>query len=240
MTNEIEIEWKRRLAQSLQDPAVLAAAGGVGAIAGGGFAAIANGDEQTPDVVDPAIAAIVGSLSVPALSYGLGRLFGRALPPAQSLAAIANSQSTSPSVATDTPMPPRAQPASRNIQGRITKLKPNQIFVFGSNTRGRHGAGAAKDALELFGAVEGQARGLQGQSYAIVTKDLARGERSIGLDEIVAQLEDLALEAGLDPENEYLLTPVGTGRGGYSVSELEEAIGYQGIVFPENVVFVNW
>ena len=59
-------------------------------------------------------------------------------------------------------------------KGTILKLKPNQIFVFGSNTQGRHGKGAALCAKERFGAIYGQAYGLQGQSYAIVTKELLK------------------------------------------------------------------
>lgn len=64
----------------------------------------------------------------------------------------------------------------------ITKLNENQIFVFGSNPEGRHGAGAAKDAL-AFGAQKGNGRGLQGQSYALVTKNLKAGfyEKSTGI-----------------------------------------------------------
>lgn len=33
----------------------------------------------------------------------------------------------------------------------VKHLKPNEVFIFGSNTQGRHGAGAAKAALS-FGA----------------------------------------------------------------------------------------
>ena len=52
---------------------------------------------------------------------------------------------------------------------RITELKPNEIFVFGSNLAGAHGGGAARLAYNRFGAVWGQGVGLQGQSYAIPT-----------------------------------------------------------------------
>jgi hypothetical protein len=54
------------------------------------------------------------------------------------------------------------------------KIKPEQntIFVFGSNPEGRHGAGAAKIAKEQFGAIYGQGEGIQGNSYAIPTKDI--------------------------------------------------------------------
>ena len=51
----------------------------------------------------------------------------------------------------------------------ITELEPGEIFVFGSNLAGVHGGGAARIALEKFGAVPGQGVGLQGRSYAIPT-----------------------------------------------------------------------
>ena len=51
-------------------------------------------------------------------------------------------------------------------------LKDNEIFVFGSNPEGRHGAGTAKIAKEKFGAVYGVGRGLTGQCWALPTKNL--------------------------------------------------------------------
>lgn len=45
-----------------------------------------------------------------------------------------------------------------------------EIFVFGSNLAGIHGAGAAKVALNKFGARFGNGIGMSGQSYAIPTK----------------------------------------------------------------------
>lgn len=45
------------------------------------------------------------------------------------------------------------------------------IFVFGSNLAGRHGAGGALHAKQCHGAIYGRGRGLQGNSYAIPTKD---------------------------------------------------------------------
>ena len=56
----------------------------------------------------------------------------------------------------------------------IVTLQPNEVFVFGSNAEGRHGKGAAKTAMS-FGAVYGQARGIMGQAYAIITKNLTPG-----------------------------------------------------------------
>lgn len=53
----------------------------------------------------------------------------------------------------------------------IEKLNDNEIFVFGSNPSGIHGAGAAKVAVG-FGARYGVGRGLSGSTYALVTKNL--------------------------------------------------------------------
>lgn len=63
-------------------------------------------------------------------------------------------------------------------EGFVTP-EDNTVFVFGSNPKGIHGAGAAAVAKSQFGAIQGQGEGLQGHAYAIPTKDLdkARGTR---------------------------------------------------------------
>lgn len=43
---------------------------------------------------------------------------------------------------------------------KIAALRPNEIFVFGSNLAGHHGGGAASIAHERFGAVWGIGTGL--------------------------------------------------------------------------------
>ena len=52
---------------------------------------------------------------------------------------------------------------------RIMELRPNEIFVFGSNLAGAHGGGAARLAYERFVAIWGQGVGLQWRSYAMPT-----------------------------------------------------------------------
>lgn len=59
----------------------------------------------------------------------------------------------------------------KHYTGNIRPEK-DVIFVFGSNTEGRHGAGSAKVAVEQFGAVYGVPRGLQGNAYGLITTDL--------------------------------------------------------------------
>lgn len=77
----------------------------------------------------------------------------------------------------------------------IKKLQPNEVFVFGSNPEGRHGLGAAKLA-KAFGAVYGKGRGLYGQSYALVTKNLSKGfhEKSTGITYHTAGVRSVSLE----------------------------------------------
>ena len=49
----------------------------------------------------------------------------------------------------------------------IDSLKPDQVFVFGSNLIGYHSGGASMMAMQRFGAVWGHAEGPQGQCCAI-------------------------------------------------------------------------
>jgi hypothetical protein len=55
---------------------------------------------------------------------------------------------------------------------RITELHPGEVFVFGSNLAGIHGAGAAAiPAHSHFQAEWGVGEGPTGRCYAIPTKD---------------------------------------------------------------------
>ena len=71
----------------------------------------------------------------------------------------------------------------------------NTIFVFGSNPEGRHGKGAAKIAVDQFGAKYGQGEGLQGNAYALPTKDLRVKEnnalKSISPEQITESIKEL-------------------------------------------------
>lgn len=106
---------------------------------------------------------------------------------------------------------------------KLTKqnMPVNGIFVFGSNTEGRHGKGAALTAKEEFGAKYGQAEGLQGQSFAIITKDLSKGERSISLDKIQSGIVNLLSEATKNPNKKYYVTKLGSSLAGYSIEEIK-------------------
>lgn len=94
----------------------------------------------------------------------------------------------------------------KTYTGMITKLEPNQIFVFGSNTQGIHGAGAARFACNNFGAIYGHFSGTMGQSYGIVTKDLTKDiHPSIKPQFIIDQIESLYYLAEVLNNKEYLI-----------------------------------
>jgi hypothetical protein len=94
----------------------------------------------------------------------------------------------------------------------ISTLQPGEIFVFGSNADGSHGAGAARTAYEKFGAVWGQGNGLQGQSYGIDTMS--------GFDTIVREVgRFLEFTAG-HPELRFLVTKIGCGIAGYAPEQI--------------------
>jgi hypothetical protein len=100
----------------------------------------------------------------------------------------------------------------------IETLKPNQVFVFGSNTSGNHAGGAARQALESFGAVYGQDSGLQGQSYAIPTLD--ENFEKLPLEEIRIHLEWFKAFAQNNDKKEFLLTKIGCGIASFEISEI--------------------
>ncbi len=99
-------------------------------------------------------------------------------------------------------------------------MKFTKIFVFGSNTEGIHGAGAAAFAVENYGAIYGQAQGLQGNSYAIITKDLSKGVRSVSLSFIDQQVKELFNFAKRNPHLGFYVTAIGTGLAGFKISEI--------------------
>lgn len=122
-------------------------------------------------------------------------------------------------------------PLEKTINNMITRLEPNEVFVFGSNLGGRHGAGAARKAME-WGAIWGQATGHQGQTYAIPTVD-ARVRNTLSLDEIRPYANEFIKYALDHPQLIFLLTDVGCGIAGLRAEEVaplfQEALTIQNI-----------
>lgn len=100
----------------------------------------------------------------------------------------------------------------------ITKLEENQIFVFGSNLSGRHGKGAAKTALG-WGAKWGQAKGLQGRTYGIPTKD-ASIRRTLSVVEIKPFVDEFINFAKANENLIFLVTEIGCGLAGLKPKQI--------------------
>lgn len=108
------------------------------------------------------------------------------------------------------------------LNGEIAGCEPykRRIFVFGSNYTGQHGLGAALHALEQWGAVHGQAEGLQGDSYGIITKELRRGYPRVTLDIVKDGVEKFLKFAAEHDDMEFIVTPIGCGLAGFKVSQV--------------------
>ena len=114
--------------------------------------------------------------------------------------------------------------AKYDENGFITELDDGEIFVFGSNGFGAHNGGAAATAVAKFGAIYGQAEGLQGQSYAINTMD--------GFEVMAEQVVRFIEFAREHPELTFYVTEIGCGIAGFSPEEVAPL--FAGV--PENVV----
>lgn len=114
------------------------------------------------------------------------------------------------------------QALTRITPERIDTLKEGEIFVFGSNEAGQHLGGAARAAVERFGAVFGQGSGLQGRSYAIPTLRLPGGgpANRLSLQAIRGYVQEFIYFADAHPELTFLVTRIGCGIAGFHDEEI--------------------
>lgn len=119
----------------------------------------------------------------------------------------------------------------------IDILLPKQIFVFGSNALGYHTGGASATARKKFGAVWGQAEGLQGQCYAIPV-DYGKNIRKDG--EVRAAVGRFVTFAKEHPDLFFLVTRVGCGIAGYHDEEMAQffmdALELKNVSLPKSFV----
>lgn len=114
----------------------------------------------------------------------------------------------------------------------ISELKQNEVFVFGSNKAGNHVGGAARVAVEKFGAVMGQGEGLQGQSYAIPT--LNEQMNKVSTEELTRSVRRFAEYTLYNTDQVFYVTKIGCGIAGFSVDEIAEV--FKNVSFGDNVV----
>ena len=145
----------------------------------------------------------------------------------------------------------------------IRELKSNQVFVFGSNINGFHGAGAAgyasfgesgnvwrkynyvnkpngwKGKWNVKGVGEGLQEGIEGMSYALPTVVKPGYKRSIRPEKITENIKRMYECARLNRDKEFLVSYDGKSKkllSGYSIIELAEMFRKAGIK-PVNVIF---
>lgn len=103
-------------------------------------------------------------------------------------------------------------PGVRVTPDNITRLGASEVFVFGSNAKGIHGGGAARYAMEHFGAIMGEGHGLHGKSYAI--------DSMSGLGILAEEIKKFADYAKANPRKKFLVTAIGCGIAGYHESDI--------------------
>lgn len=94
----------------------------------------------------------------------------------------------------------------------------DEIFVFGSNMRGVHGAGAALTAKQRYSAQQGVGEGLTGRAYALPTKDI--NIQTLSLPFIRMHVGAFKTFAMLNKDKKFFVTRVGCGLAGYSDKDI--------------------
>lgn len=116
---------------------------------------------------------------------------------------------------------------------RIETLRADEIFVFGSNRQGWHGGDAAAYARQRFGAVWGEGIGRTGQCYAIPTMDGS-------VEKIRPNVEEFIAYAEAHPELTFLVTEIGCGIAGYTVTQIaplfSAALDLPNVLLPQRFV----
>lgn len=107
---------------------------------------------------------------------------------------------------------------TRISQPLITKLNTNEVFVFGSNCSGKHHGGAARLAMDKFGAVYSYGLGLMGDSFAIPT--LSTLGNVLTIDMIQGYVNHFIDFAICNPKLTFLVTEIGCGIAGFKVEEI--------------------
>lgn len=139
----------------------------------------------------------------------------------------------------------------KNTPAIVKTLKPNQVFVFGANTAGGHGGGAAgfaqrgtnsnnyetlpegtKGKWSEYGVVDKLMQGTEGKSFGIVTKAATidgdklkmGGQRSVSFERIQESINALIKTAIANPNLEFLVIEIGSKNAGFKISEIRSLL----------------
>lgn len=113
-----------------------------------------------------------------------------------------------------------------------------RILVFASNEAGRHGKGSALEAVKNWGAIKGQAEGLQGESYAIPTKDADLNR--LPLNKIHEYVKRFLVFAEAHPHLDFAVVKIGCGLARYYGND-EKTLALMFKHAPNNVfIHADW
>ncbi len=126
----------------------------------------------------------------------------------------------------------------------IDKLYDNEIIIVGTNESGIHGAGAALQAWQHFGAQTGQGFGPAGLktfgTFAIPTKDWK--VQTLPLETIKFYVTRFIHFAKHKPNLKFLVTEIGCGLAGYTPEDIapmfKTALYLDNVVLPESFIKV--
>jgi hypothetical protein len=104
------------------------------------------------------------------------------------------------------------------LNGHVHQLGDPRIFVFGSNTAGIHGGGAAWYASKKLGAVWGVGEGLTGQTYALPT--CYKPGEPVTFGELMVYVQNFLDFAAVHPELQFFVSAVGCGIAGFHETEV--------------------
>lgn len=98
-------------------------------------------------------------------------------------------------------------------------MRKDQVFTFGSNEAGIHGKGAAKTAMQKYGAQYGKSYGHYGQSFAIPTKDeFITGGLTLG--QIECYIAGFKAYAYSKRKLQFIVTRIGCGLAGFTDDQI--------------------
>ncbi len=122
----------------------------------------------------------------------------------------------------------------RFTPNHIFSLRPQQIFVFGTDKKGSQRYGAAGTACKKFGAQVGVIEGQTGSCYALPTK----GFNFVDLEKAVRRFKEYV---DSHKQNIYLVTAVGCGHAGFDVVDVaglfKEFVSYENVMLPK--IFID-
>lgn len=118
----------------------------------------------------------------------------------------------------------------RFCPNHIFALRPNQIFVFGTDRKGSQRYGAAGTANKKFGAQVGVVEGPTGYCYALPTKGFEFSYFTLAVKRFKEYVD-------AHSENIFLITPVGCGHAGFNINEVAslfaDLVNYENVMLPK-------